>query len=274
MTSLHAHVADGTALKRVHTAEYLSMLAEPLGPKEVRRLDADTFISRASWNVTRLAASAWLRAVDDACSRQSGTTFALTRPPGHHASASNACGFCTINSAAVATVHALKTCDRVALLDIDVHFGNGCASIIGSDPSLSGRVRYCSIHQHPAFPYSGGIGEERTFDKVRRAETLRFLPLGPGTNGSEWLACLRESALPFLKALDPQLLVVSAGFDGLASDHLAQFDLVAADYRAAGLAIRREFPGIPVAAGLEGGYDTAALPWAIAAFLDGIISAD
>lgn len=272
VATLHPRIADGSALGRVHTASYLSSLAEPIGPKEIRSLDPDTFLSRASWNVTRLAASAWLSAVDDACARR-GTAFALSRPPGHHAGVSWSCGFCTLNFAAAAAAHALEArgLDRVGILDIDVHFGNGVAAILGGDETLHGRVRYCSVHQHPCFPFSGGAGDERNFDKTGRFDTLRFVPLEPGTSGPHWLASLADTALPFLEELDPQLLVVSAGFDGLLSDTLAQFCLLPADFRDAGRAIRRIFPEVPIAAGLEGGYDTAALPEALAAFLDGIL---
>ncbi|KAJ8612853.1 hypothetical protein CTAYLR_002024 [Chrysophaeum taylorii] len=261
---LHPRVTS--ALEKVHSREYLATLARPMGEREVRGLDPDTFVSRASWNVTRLATSAWLEAVDN----RGG--FALARPPGHHAKRGSACGFGTLNHAAAAARYALDEdkFDRVGVLDIDVHFGNGCASILGGDEALRGRARYVSIHQDQAFPYTGGKGNEPKFGS---SEILKFVPLAPGTEGEDWLRALEDEALPFLAALDPQLLIVCAGFDALATDTLAHLDLTPEDFYLGARAIRRVFPPhqeVPIVSGLEGGYDTLNLPIAIASYLKGL----
>ncbi|KAJ1451542.1 hypothetical protein M885DRAFT_468330 [Pelagophyceae sp. CCMP2097] len=252
-------------LERVHDAEYLADLARPVGPKELRSFDADTWMGAASWNVTRLATTAWLNAVDCALEDASTVDFALTRPPGHHARKDQAMGFCTLNHAAVSTAYALTKVDRVAILDIDVHLGNGVASIFGGfEPQHRGRVRYASLHQHPCFPGSGG--DSTMFGPL---DTILFVPLPAGTAGSEWLAVLEGDVLPWLSDLKPQLLVVSAGFDALATDALAQLELSPADFFAAGRAIRKTFPDLPVVAGLEGGYDMQAMPLALSEFVRG-----
>lgn len=255
--SLHPSLDD--ALARVHDRDYLADLAQPVA--DLRALDSDTFMSSASWDVTRLATSAWLAAVDIV--KPGDAAFALTRPPGHHAGPYTACGFCTLNHCAAAAAYAQR---RVAVLDIDVHFGNGCASIFATEKDLD--VAYASIHQHPAWPNTGDIGDEINFGPHH--ERLKFVPLPPGTTGNEWLHQLSSEALPFLEEQAPELILISAGFDGLASDALAQFDLHHDDFYHAAKLVRSSFPDLPIVAGLEGGYDVANLPTAITAFLNGL----
>lgn len=252
------HPSLDDALARVHDADYLADLAQPVA--ELRALDSDTFMSSGSWDVTRLATSAWLSAVDRV--KPGETVFALTRPPGHHAGTYTACGFCTLNHCAAAAAYAQR---RVAVLDIDVHFGNGCAAIFANEDI---DVAYASIHQHPAWPNTGDIGDEINFGPYE--ERLKFVPMPPGTTGNEWLHELSSEALPFLEEHGPELVLISAGFDGLASDALAQFQLEPEDFYHAGKLVRSSFPDLPIVAGLEGGYDVSSLPKALTMFLNGL----
>eukprot|EP00633_Aureoumbra_lagunensis_P004010 CAMPEP_0197318578 /NCGR_PEP_ID=MMETSP0891-20130614/51660_1 /TAXON_ID=44058 ORGANISM="Aureoumbra lagunensis, Strain CCMP1510" /NCGR_SAMPLE_ID=MMETSP0891 /ASSEMBLY_ACC=CAM_ASM_000534 /LENGTH=324 /DNA_ID=CAMNT_0042809119 /DNA_START=1 /DNA_END=972 /DNA_ORIENTATION=+ len=269
---LHPKIKDGSALLHAHTADYLQEIAKPVGFDELRALDADTYQSAGSYNVSRLASSAWLTGMEHVL-KEGGSAFALSRPPGHHSSPSTACGFCTINHAVVCAGHALFSEDnaqvqRVAMLDIDVHFGNGIAAALGSDPKWENKARYCSLHQQPAFPFSGGKNAESIFAKYGSANNLlRFLPMLPGIDGRIWLKTLKEKALPFLHEFNPDLLIISAGFDALDSDPLASLELTPDDFRQAAIQIRETFPDLPIIAGLEGGYDVDRLPEAIAAFL-------
>jgi len=272
--ALEPHPRVDVALGRVHGEAYLGRLAEPVEATQLRALDEDTFLSAGSFEATKLATSLWLYGVDAVLeTQQDDVAFAFSRPPGHHAGASTACGFCTLNHAAAAAAYALDSVDCVAVLDVDVHFGNGVASIFGTNSlfSTKGRARYASIHQHPAYPFSGTRGAEALFGGDSAKEVLKFVPVLPETDGRTWLRKLQEDALPFLEDLRPDLLVVCAGFDALDSDPLAQLQLTNSDFAHAATAIRRSFPDIPIVAGLEGGYDVDALPAAIAAFLDGLV---
>ena len=157
-----------------------------------------------------------------------------------------------------------------------VHLGNGVASIVGDltardrggDPNGFGaRARYCSIHQSPAYPYHVAGGEA---DAARFGENVKFLPLPPDTMGRGWLGRLTTEALPWLVEFQPEVLVVSAGFDALASDPLAQLALQPEDFFLAAQAIRAAFPKTPILVGLEGGYHIETLPIALARFIDGL----
>ena len=267
--ALHPEIED--ALRRVHTEAYLASLGEPIPKNQIRALDEDTYLSTESFETTKLATSLWLSGVDHIL-QHNDVAFAYSRPPGHHAGAARACGFCTLNHAAVATAYALQKVDRVAVLDVDVHFGNGVASIFGNDPTTfsKDKARYVSIHQQPAFPYSGGLGAETLFARDNPG-VLKFVPVLPETDGRTWLRKLNDEALPFLADFDPDLLILATGFDALDSDPLAQLLLTNADFHNAARAIRSTFPHLSILAGMEGGYDVINLPGAIASYLDGLL---
>jgi acetoin utilization deacetylase AcuC-like enzyme len=187
-------------------------------------LDPDTYCTSASYAVARRAAGTSVECAVRVCDdRQPG--FALIRPPGHHASATHAMGFCLMNNIAVAARAAQQRdgIDRVAIIDIDVHHGNGTQDIFIEDPS----VLYCSLHQSPFYPGTGGA------DVVGRGAgrgTTVNVPLPAGTDGTAWLDAFDRSIPLSVQRFQPDLILVSAGFDGHAGDPLAEFDVTTEVY--------------------------------------------
>lgn len=245
-------VAD-EALARVHDGRYLEEVAATAGRRA--RLDPDTWTSPDSAAVARLAAGAALAAVDHALDR-GAPGLAFVRPPGHHAERARAMGFCLYNNAAIAAAHALaRGLERVAVVDYDVHHGNGVQWIFYDDP----RVLYVSTHQHPFYP---GTGAADDVGRGAGAGTTVNAPLAAGAGDADLDRVFRDVVMPVLGAYAPDAVVLSAGFDAHAADPLGGMRLTAEGYAtltrrlwafAAGRCAGR------LAVVTEGGYDLQAL---------------
>ena len=228
------------------------------------RLDPDTVMSPDSPQAALRAAGAAVAAVDAVLGGEVAQAFCAVRPPGHHATAHTAMGFCLFNAVAVAAAHALAAhgLERVAILDFDVHHGNGSQDIFAADP----RVLYLSSHQSPLYPGSGAASEHGVGNVVNA-------PLPPDAGGAALRAAWRDQLLPAARAFAPQLVLVSAGFDAHRLDPLAQLRAETDDYRWLGrdiAALAREHAQGRVVSLLEGGYSLEALREGSVAWLEGL----
>jgi acetoin utilization deacetylase AcuC-like enzyme len=255
--------APRDSLLRVHSAALVAdVLDTPF--RGARRLDEDTALSADSPEAALRAAGAGIAAVDAVMGGEARLAFCAVRPPGHHATGDTAMGFCLFNAVAVAAAHALHAhgLQRVAIADFDVHHGNGSQDIFAREP----RVMYVSSHQSPLYPNTG-LASETGVGNLANA------PLPPGAGGEAFRAAWSGNLLPALDSFRPQLLLVSAGFDGHRLDPLADLALEADDYRwlsAELAALAARHAGGRVVSMLEGGYSLAALRACSVAHLQGL----
>ena len=258
---LEAPEADRAALVRAHEEAYVdALLAARPAEGELLRIDPDTAIGSGTMAAVLRGAGGAVLAVDEVMAGRADNAFVAMRPPGHHAERATAMGFCFFNSAAVAARHAREVhgAARVAILDWDVHHGNGTQDIFWNDPA----VLYCSTHQMPLFPGTGARGERGDYDTIVNA------PLAPGDGAAAFRAALEGLILPRMAAFAPDLVIVSAGFDAHRRDPLGQIALDAEDFawatrRVMDLAAARA--GGRVVSLLEGGYDLQGLGLSVAA---------
>jgi acetoin utilization deacetylase AcuC-like enzyme len=256
--------ADRAAVERVHPPAFVSAMEEafPEFRQGLVAVDADTFLSDSTREAAWRAAGAVIAAVDAVLAGEDDAAFCAVRPPGHHAEPAQAMGFCIFNNVAIGALHALAghNLSRVAVVDFDVHHGNGTQATAAKEP----RLFFASTHQSPLYPGTGFRHERGPANNVVNA------PLPPGAGGVEWRAAMSERVLPALAEFGPELILVSAGFDAHRADPLAQMQLEDEDYAWAGEQIRdcslRLCKGKVVSA-LEGGYDLDALASSAAAYV-------
>ena len=246
----------------IHPPQYLDRLAK-LDPGEgVAHIDADTCINKYSLRAARLAAGAGLQAVQSVMSREYSSAFCAVRPPGHHAESAIGMGFCVFNSIALAAERALSLgAERVAILDFDVHHGNGTVEIFQNRPE----VLVCSSFQYPFYP-----GRYDDVDKPN----ICLTPLPAGTSGSSFRQAIEADWLPALANHRPDIILVSAGFDAHRDDPLAQLLLENKDYGWLGALLREQADKYcegRMVSMLEGGYDIQALAHSVSEYLKGQI---
>jgi acetoin utilization deacetylase AcuC-like enzyme len=247
-------------LERVHSVAYLDEIAATAGRPAM--LDADTFTSPASFEIAALAAGAAVQAAEHAL--DSGeTAFALVRPPGHHAERDRAMGFCLYNNIAVAAAAAVaRGLERVAVVDIDVHHGNGTQWMFYDDP----RVLYVSSHQYPFYPGTGAAEEVGVREGVGFTVNV---PLAAGATDADYDRAYRTTVVPAVVRFAPQLLLVSAGFDAHERDPLASMRMTTGGYAQIVAQLKGAADGqCPMALVTEGGYDLTAF----AACLDAAVA--
>jgi acetoin utilization deacetylase AcuC-like enzyme len=243
-----------------HPMDYIEEIRDATPKDGFVRLDADTAMSPGSFEAALRAVGAVVRAVDEVVSKKATNAFCAMRPPGHHAETVRPMGFCIFNQAAIAARYAQKRhgLGRVAVVDFDVHHGNGTQEIFWADPTLM----YCSTHQMPLYPGTGAASERGEHDNIVNA------PLRPGDGGDEFRTAVESRILPRLLAFGPELIIISAGFDAHMRDPLANLQLSEADF---GWATRKIMEVAEktaqgrVVSTLEGGYDLEGLSRSVAA---------
>ena len=251
-------LAEEQSLLRVHPAEYIEQIKRACAAREI--LDhGDTLVGPNSFATALLAAGAGLACCDAVMTGQVKRAFAAVRPPGHHAEPNRAMGFCLFSNIAVAAryIQSKHSTPRIAIVDFDVHHGNGTQAVFYADPS----VLFISIHQHPATCYPGTGYEEETGRGAGRGYTMN-IPLHPGGGDGEYLEAMELHVIPKLEDFRPQVLLLSAGFDAHADDPLAQMKMSEDGFDAITrslVAFADEHCDGRIVSMLEGGYNLRAL---------------
>jgi len=260
LVRVEAPLAGDEALQRAHPADHLAALTARSPRESFAAIDADTFLCPDSLTAARRSAGAVVAGVDMVMAGEVANAFCAVRPPGHHAETATAMGFCFFGNAVIGARHALEVhgLERVAIVDFDVHHGNGTQDLIWDDA----RIAFASSQQMPLFPGTGAPHERGAHGQIVN------VPLAAGAGGAEFRAAMRQQMLPAVAAHAPELIIVSAGFDAHARDPLANLDLDEADFAWATEALcdlAKEYAGGRIVSTLEGGYDLAALAASVAA---------
>jgi acetoin utilization deacetylase AcuC-like enzyme len=243
-----------------HPMEYIESIRDASPADGLVRLDADTSMSPGSFEAALRGVGGAMRAVDEVMNQKAANAFVAIRPPGHHAEVARPMGFCLFNNAAIAARYARKRyeVERAAIVDFDVHHGNGSQDIFWADKS----VMYCSTHEMPLYPGTGAISERGEHNTIVNA------PLRAGDGGDKFRDAMSNVILPRLEGFKPDLMLISAGFDAHTRDPLANLNLVEADFAwitARLMEIADRCSGGRVVSVLEGGYDLQGLAQSVSA---------
>jgi acetoin utilization deacetylase AcuC-like enzyme len=249
-----------------HPMDYLESIRTASPDEGMVRLDADTSMSPGSFEAALRAAGGGMKAVDEVMTGAVNNAFVAVRPPGHHAEVARPMGFCLFNSAAIAARYAQDRYDaeRVAIVDFDVHHGNGSQDIFWSDKT----VMYCSTHEMPLYPGTGASTERGEFNTIVNA------PLRAGDGGDQFKQAMENVIFPRLREFKPDILVISAGFDAHTRDPLANLNLVEADYSWVTKKLMDIADGSAkgrIVSMLEGGYDLQGLSRSVAAHVTALM---
>jgi acetoin utilization deacetylase AcuC-like enzyme len=266
LARVQAPTAPQETIALCHPVDYVEQIRSACPRQGMVRLDADTSMSPGSFEAAIRSVGGAVLAVDEVVTKKAANAFCALRPPGHHAETARPMGFCLFNSAAIAARYGRDRhgLDRVAVVDFDVHHGNGTQEIFWSDPT----VLYCSTHQMPLYPGSGAMSERGEHNNIVNA------PLRAGDGGSEFREAFETVILPRLRAFKPDLIVISAGFDAHMRDPLANLNFTEEDF---GWATRKimevadETASGRVVSVLEGGYDLQGLAKSVAAHVTALM---
>ncbi len=268
LRQVSAPLAAEDDILRVHPESYLAQLRRNSPTGQLYQIDADTWMSPGTLNAAFRAAGAVMRGVDMVLAGEVTNAFAAIRPPGHHAERDTAMGFCLFGNAALGAKHALEHhgLSRVAVVDFDVHHGNGTQEILWDEP----RALFITSQQMPLWPGSGKVDETGAYDNILN------LPLASGSGSSQMRKAWRDQAFPRLRSFRPELIIISAGFDAHTDDPLAGLNWKTDDF--AWLTgelcnLAAELCGGRIVSTLEGGYDLNALSAATRAHVDELIKA-
>ncbi len=260
----HAEIDD---VLLAHTAAHVDRIRLAVPASGLTAIDPDTYLSPQSYTAAMHAVGAARTAVDEVVAGRATNAFCAVRPPGHHAEPEVAMGFCLFNNVAIAARHAQRRhgFDRVAIVDWDVHHGNGTQAVFWQDPT----VFFASTHQMPLYPGTGAPSE-------RGVGNILNVPLAPGTDGHGFRLAFKQQVVPAVDAFEPELILISAGFDAHTDDPLGGLDLDAGDFAWA----TRELMAIAdrrakgrLISMLEGGYDLMALAESVAAHVAALMDA-
>ncbi len=257
-----AELAD---IMRVHPEAHVKAVLGAVPREGYASLDGDTTLSPGSREASLHAAGAVCAGVDAVLSSETKRAFCLVRPPGHHAEPERAMGFCIFNSIAIGAMRARHQhqLGKIAIVDFDVHHGNGTQAAFWDDPD----ILYVSIHQSPLYPGTGAASERGSHDNILNC------PMPPGTGSREWRTTIGSQVLPVLQSFAPEMVLISAGFDAHASDPLANFRLVEEDFgwiTGELVTLAEQLAEGRVVSVLEGGYNPPALARSVMAHLDAL----